>query len=649
MVKVLTSLELSVVIRELQQLVGTKVSKIHQPNSRLLTLNMFKTGGSKFVLKIDSGVGMYVTSYASKNPLTPNGFCLFLRKHLHNSRLVGVVQKDLERIVELHFDTSKGLRILICELFSKGNFVLCDGGLKILNCASVQQWKDRTVRKGETYKYPPPGFNILAINKLSFQSYLNKYPHHEVVRLIATLGFGGIYAEEICLRADIQKNTVSQLIRPTEVDAIYTQIVKLLTQFKSNLTSEIIYEGGAPIEATPFPLSSFSEHEHKLAESFNQALDTLYTSEVATKVRSDSDERYQQEKNRLETIYNAQKQSCDNYIEEYNNSQRIADMIYSQYNTIYTIFSKIKAAVDAGHDWYEVYQVLQREKDAGIHEASLVKEIKPETRQITIDLGELLALDLTKSLEENAGDYYDLAKRAKAKLAGAQRTLDEVKQKLDALELRRADMQQEYAVTAPKFMDKKKQDWYEKFHWFFTSSGLLAIGGRDATSNEVIIKKHMDIKDVVFHTEIAGSPFFVLKEGREKATEQDLAEVAQATASYSSAWKLGVGSTDVYQVKPEQVSKQAQSGTYLGKGSFVISGKRNYFRNTVLEIAIGMYKDRMMGGATSAIKKYCETSVVVKQGDAKKSDIAKKVAHKFSVDVDTVLKLVPTGSSRIVE
>jgi len=112
----------------------------------------------------------------------------------------------LERIVELHFDTKDGLRILVCELFSKGNFVICDGAYKILNCASVQTWKDRTIKQGETYCYPPKGFNLLTLNQTVLHTYLNKYPHHEVVRLIATIGFGGTYAEEICIRAKIQKN-----------------------------------------------------------------------------------------------------------------------------------------------------------------------------------------------------------------------------------------------------------------------------------------------------------------------------------------------------------------------------------------------------------------------------------------------------------
>jgi predicted ribosome quality control (RQC) complex YloA/Tae2 family protein len=649
MVKVLTSLELSVVIRELQQLMSVKVNKIHQPSSRVLIINLFQTGGTKFLLKIDSGVGMYLTSYSLENPLTPTSFCMFLRKSLNNAKMIAIKQKSLERIVEIHFDTREGLRILVCELFSKGNFILCDGAYKILNCAAIQQWKGRIIKRGEIYKYPPEGFNLFALTQSVFQEYLSQYPQHQTVKLIATLGFGGTYAEEICIIAKVKKDTIVQMLKPEEIASLYSAVSQILKNFKTSNSATIYYEDSLAKNATPFEIQFYSDFESKLISSFNSALDILYTSAISSKVKQDSDAKYQQEKQRLQAIESTQEETYNEYERNYNQSRKIAELIYSQYQTISTIFSKIKQAVDSGYDWYEVYQVLQKEKDAGIYEANLVKEIKPETRQIIINVGDELKLDLTKSLEENASDYYDKAKKIRAKLEGVQNTLNDVQQKLVRLDKNRESMQQKYTKREPKLIEKKKQEWYEKFHWFFTSSGLLAIGGRDATSNEIIVKKYVEINDVVFHTDIAGSPFFILKEGRNKATEQDLKEVAQATASYSSAWKLGVGATDVYQVSPQQVSKQAQSGEYLGKGAFVISGKRNYYRGTSLEVAIGVLKDgRIMAGASSAIRKHCTNIFVIRQGDLKKSDIAKQLAHKFGTDVDSTIKLIPTGESNII-
>ena len=62
--------------------------------------------------------------------------------------------------------------------------------------------------------------------------------------------------------------------------------------------------------------------------------------------------------------------------------------------------------------------------------------------------------------------YYEKAKRAKSKIDGAQYTVNDVKQKLAMLESNRTSMQQEYSTKAPRLIEKKKSEWYEKFHWF---------------------------------------------------------------------------------------------------------------------------------------------------------------------------------------
>jgi len=74
------------------------------------------------------------------------------------------------------------------------------------------------------------------------------------------------------------------------------------------------------------------------------------------------------------------------------------------------------------------------------------------------------------------------------------------------------------------------KEWYERYRWFITSEGLLAIGGRDASSNSAIIRKHLTENDIVFHAEVHGSPFFILKDAKylgEKGAS--LMQVAQAT------------------------------------------------------------------------------------------------------------------------
>ncbi len=257
-----------------------------------------------------------------------------------------------------------------------------------------------------------------------------------------------------------------------------------------------------------------------------------------------------------------------------------------------------------------------------------------------------IELALTKSLEENAGTYFDAAKKAKKKLAGAEKALQESKKKLQTLLTQEQHFLQEEEQKKAQKAAQRKKEWYEKFHWFFSSEGFLCIGGRDATSNEVIIKKYLDKGDLVFHTEMAGSPFFVVKDGQ-KAGEATLQEAAQATAVYSRGWKLGHTQVEVFSVKSEQVSKEAKAGEYLAKGSFMIYGKKNLFFPK-LEFALGFVEElgQIIGGPAAAVAKKTKNYLVIipSAGNEKKSDLAKKIKAKLKAgELDEIMKFLPTG------
>jgi len=262
-----------------------------------------------------------------------------------------------------------------------------------------------------------------------------------------------------------------------------------------------------------------------------------------------------------------------------------------------------------------------------------------------------ITLDLKKSLEENASDCFEKAKKAKKKIKGAEEAVGRLKKKLAQEEKRvkeAEDKRQER--EAEKQKPKRKQEWYEKFRWFFSSEGFLVIGGRDATTNEIIIKKHTEKGDVVFHTDMAGSPFFVVKKksAGKDIGEETLREVADATCTYSRAWKLGLGTTNVFWVAPEQVSKTAESGEYMGKGAFMIRGKTNYLPSRI-SIAVGIMEDsRVMGGPLSAVKKHCSRHVEVVQGNERTAEIAKRIRAKLGdADLDEIIKVIPAGGAKI--
>lgn len=255
-----------------------------------------------------------------------------------------------------------------------------------------------------------------------------------------------------------------------------------------------------------------------------------------------------------------------------------------------------------------------------------------------------LVLDLKKSLEENASDYFEKAKKIKKKIKGAEEALQQSLKKLKELEAKKEKFDAEEKQF--KKLPERKKEWYEKFRWFFSSDGFLVLGGRDATSNEIVIKKHTDKNDLVLHTDLAGSPFFVIKSGGKKIPTSTINEAADAVCTFSRIWKLNLQSTDVFYVNPDQVSKKTKAGEYMGKGAFMIYGKTNYIENKV-NLAIGVTKDRaIMSGPLEPIKKNCEKYVALKQGNEKVSSIAKKINYKLgkNLDLSEIIRALPAGT-----
>ncbi|MFW6231298.1 MAG: NFACT RNA binding domain-containing protein, partial [Nanoarchaeota archaeon] len=204
-----------------------------------------------------------------------------------------------------------------------------------------------------------------------------------------------------------------------------------------------------------------------------------------------------------------------------------------------------------------------------------------------------------------------------------------------------------------------KKEWFEKFRWFFTSKQKLVIGGKDATTNEMIIKKHTEPHDLVFHTDMAGSPFMVIKSEGNPIDDIEKEETAEFLACFSKAWKAGIGSIEVFYVNPDQVTKEAQSGEYLSKGSFMIKGKTNYL-HAVLKMAITVIDDRVYAGPLNAIRSLLSRTfpeekqsglekkyLTILQGTMKTSQTAKEIKKKLGGEIDEISRMLPPGGCRI--
>ena len=256
-----------------------------------------------------------------------------------------------------------------------------------------------------------------------------------------------------------------------------------------------------------------------------------------------------------------------------------------------------------------------------------------------------IEIDWTKSVGENASIYFERTKKLKKKLEGAKRALAEAKEKLKKLAQKIEKERKEKRTKK-----ERKKEWYEKFRWFFSSQGFLCIGGRDATTNEIVIKKYTEKDDLVFHADFSGAPFFVVKSQGKKIDKQSIEECGIAAGSFSKAWRLGLSYVDVYFVRPEQVSKKTKAGEYLTKGAFMIYGKKNYMK-VELKLAVSCAEGKVISGPVEAVAKQTKNYAVIIPGNEKPSAIAKEIKKnlKCDADLDEIIRMLPPGESKIVK
>ena len=228
------------------------------------------------------------------------------------------------------------------------------------------------------------------------------------------------------------------------------------------------------------------------------------------------------------------------YISEKNSSEKnlnnVIDELYnSKFNKKYVVSSKeyikneksIKKQEKLLVEFDKKISLKQNQIDFLSANRSILenKNIKFDTKnkEFKIKIGENeISIRSGKSVENKINDLYTEIKKLRTKINGAKETI---------VKLRKKEISKEKIIR--KIEKKKISKWYEKFRWFYTKDNNLVLGGRDATTNDILIKKHMEKGDLVFHTTDPGSPFFILKS--ENPSPSEINDVSIATASYSKA------------------------------------------------------------------------------------------------------------------
>ena len=644
--KAMSNVDIYAISSELKKLLkDARFQKAYQPSKDTVLIRFHVPGFGRRDVIFQAGMRVHITNYPPPNPKVPPGFPMLLRKYLNGGTVTQVRQHHFDRIMEIEIQKEHKYTLII-ELFSKGNIILLDEEGQIILPLKRKLWQDRRISSKETYKYPlERGLNPIHAEKEEIKD-LFLDSDTDIIRTLAKSGFGGLYAEEIVLRAGVTKDRPAQEISDEELESIYKAIKEI---FQPLLVAEfhpqIISEGKDDV--LPLNLKIYEKYPSKVFPSFNEAADEFYSSIVGDDIKKVQEDIWAAEVGKFTKRLRIQKETLDKFEKTVVESKIKGDLLYSHYQEVEGVMRIIGQAREK-YSWQEIIKIIKDAKKKKVKGTELVESADKMGNLVLILEDKRIKLDSHLSIPENAEIYYNKGKKAKRKIKGVNLAIGKTLKEIDKAESKR-DVALEQ-IKIPQRRVKKELKWFEKLRWFLSSDGFLVVGGRDAATNESVVKKYMENNDIYLHSDIHGAPSVVVKSEGKEIPENTFNEAASLAASFSSAWTKGFGSQDVYWVKPDQISKTPQSGEFVAKGAFIIRGSRNYVRGVPLLIAVGVvdYEGmRIMAGPISAVSKYTDNYSVIKPGFTKKEEISRNILRKIDKDnvvtLDDVVRVLPSG------
>jgi predicted ribosome quality control (RQC) complex YloA/Tae2 family protein len=625
----ITSLDLSILEEEFKYLEDGHVQKVYQRGEDL-TLEIYVPGDEKKRLIVGTEKA-FISKYKRDNPMKPPGFCMELRKHM--GKIDRIEQKGFDRILVIQSRDTK----LICELFGRGNYILTNED-KIIGALREEKWADREIRVGLEYEFPEPADDPRG------EDYIDMLEEGELVRRLASdLSLGGTYAEEICHRLGLEKDLEVGKLDGQQKKDLKEEIGKFLDPE----LSPVLYIDELPKRSAPFPLETYSSFEKEHFDTFSKALDEFYYRKKTLKEKKRKRDKYQEELEGLKQKKDQQERKIQGLKKSSEQNRRNAELIYENYNEL----QEAKEAIEKGIEtqgWDETEEKLRESEN---DQASNIKTLNQQDDFFSYDLDDQsLKIYLFQDLEATASGYYDKAKNSEQKMESAEKALENTKKEIESLGEEDIELEE---VMEDK-SEKRSKKWFEKYRWFYSRDGFLVCIGKDAQTNEMLVKKHMDSNDLYLHSDFDGAPSVVIKEGQE-APESTLKEAGRAAVTFTKAWKAGIGAADVYYVDPDQVTRDPESGEYLSKGAFVIRGDREYLRNVKIDAAVGPYEIEEglyvpVCGPKDAVEENCPEFIELRPGHEKKSEVAKSIRanlEDYDLDVDYLVRCLPPGKSEL--
>ena len=647
----LSSLELRYLVNHINHIIinGYYVSQITGVTKNSIIIKFHHSAYPEKLLII-STKGIWISKTSFKQ-IEENTFARNIKKELERSKIVSIEQLGSERIIMMkftHYDNK--IRLLICEFFGNGNIILCDESMNIIFLLYSIEVRHRTLRIGMKYVLPPSrGCDVFQISMSDIRSNITSQNRNlNVARFLGQVfSIPKKFVEEILIRAEVPTKKIGELSE-RELLTLHNTIRELINEImnEDNHESVILFDrNNNPVEALHKKLFNTDDFITVPSKSFMEGVDKVLSNEILNAGKKFYTEEIQHKISVFEHDLAEQ--------------DKAKQQVLFKSNTIRKLASELMYVSPISDS--EFNSLLKK------HSAKIILEKGKKYLNITDE-----QIPLEKNLPKLSSNLFIRAKELERGSEKIDYLRSKILEKID--ELKKQTVKMEKNIKTKKH---KTKEWFERYRWFFTPEGYLAIGGRDASSNSAIIRKHMTEQDIVFHAEIHGSPFFLIKNLRANLNihneNQNLIDAAIATVSFSRAWREGLSAADSYWVFSEQVKKGAPTGQFLPKGSFVIEGKRNFIKGMGLKLAIGLSKGpnsfNFICGPQVSIQTKSMIYGILLPGGLDPMNAAKKIKTDFirflenikdhdifeeliiflkTLSLDEIIRLFPPGKIKII-
>ena len=541
---------ISNIVKELNDtILNGRIAKIAQPENDELLLTIKPAKGQvRLVISASASLPLIYLSRDNKpSPMTAPNFCMLLRKHIANGRIVGISQPSLERIIRFeieHLDELGDLcrKSLIVEIMGKhSNIIFCNEKGMIIDSikhVSAQMSSVREVLPGREYFIPDTmkKENPLDIPEENFtQELLSKpMPVGKAIYNSFT-GISPVVAEEICHLAGIDSSIPASEMSADLLSHLYRQFTYFMEQVtESKFSPAIYYEGNEPKEFSSLPLTHFSNYQVKSFDSISEVIRTYYSSrDLITRIRQKSSDL----RRVVQTALERNRKKYDLQLKQLRDTEN--------------------------RDKYKVYGEL-------IHTYGYnLEDDAKELEALNYYTNEMIKipLDPQKTPQENAKKYFDRYNKQKRTFEALSELIKETKDEIDYLEsvsksldIARSedDLIQikeeliESGFIRRKQSSKKVKITSKPFH-YISSDGFHMYVGKNNLQNEELTFHFANGGDWWFHAKKAPGSHVIVKTNGEELPDRTFEEAARLAAHYSK--NSGAEKVEVDYVEKKQVKK----------------------------------------------------------------------------------------------